>query len=189
MSNYKSAKNYWITLILCFFLGFLGVHSMYTGKWWRAVLQAMTFGGFGFWWLIDLILIIKGEFKDKYGLSVISSYHKNKSNNIDYELDLPYPNDLGLDEFKAVVEELNPKEAAAYFNQMNNEGVKFGSEKYKIIATKGSLYYEDDLLYELREVEGDEVDEWLTDIKHQGMLVSKKVWNRAQKKSERFWGD
>ena len=54
--------------LLCFFLGVLGVHRFYVGKWLTGILQLLTFGGLGIWAMIDLILIIVGSFKDADGL-------------------------------------------------------------------------------------------------------------------------
>ena len=49
---------------LCFFLGWLGVHRFYTGHIITGILQFLTFGGFGIWVLIDLIMIYTDSFKD-----------------------------------------------------------------------------------------------------------------------------
>jgi hypothetical protein len=51
--------------LLCFFLGVLGVHRFYVGKVGTGLLQLFTAGGLGLWWLVDLILIIVGAFRDK----------------------------------------------------------------------------------------------------------------------------
>lgn len=54
-------------MLLCFFLGFLGVHRFYVGKVGTGLLELITFGGLGLWVLIDFILIVVGAFKDKSG--------------------------------------------------------------------------------------------------------------------------
>ncbi len=58
----------WLTtLILCFFLGTFGVHSFYTKKTGIGVAQLLTFGGFGIWYLVDLIMIITEGYRDGNG--------------------------------------------------------------------------------------------------------------------------
>ena len=65
-----SEKGFVPTLLLCFFLGFLGVHRFYVGKIGTGVLMLLTFGGFGIWSLIDFIIIVCGNFKDKKGMPI-----------------------------------------------------------------------------------------------------------------------
>jgi peptidoglycan/LPS O-acetylase OafA/YrhL len=58
----------WLTtLLLCFFLGGLGIHSFYTKKTGIGVAQLLTLGGCGIWALIDLIMIITEGFRDGNG--------------------------------------------------------------------------------------------------------------------------
>ena len=58
----------WLTtLLLCFFLGGLGVHSFYTKKTGIGVAQLLTLGGCGVWALVDLIMIITEGFRDGNG--------------------------------------------------------------------------------------------------------------------------
>jgi TM2 domain-containing membrane protein YozV len=50
--------------LLCFFLGAFGAHRFYVGKVGTGVLELITIGGFGIWWLVDFILIVCGQFRD-----------------------------------------------------------------------------------------------------------------------------
>ena len=59
-------KSWLATVLLCQFLGTLGVHRFYTGRIVSGIFQLLTFGGFGIWVLVDLIMIISGDFKDSY---------------------------------------------------------------------------------------------------------------------------
>lgn len=65
-----SPKSRLVALLLCFFIGVLGIHRFYVGKIGTGVLQLVTLGGFGIWVLIDLILIVIGSFKDKQGQKI-----------------------------------------------------------------------------------------------------------------------
>ena len=53
--------------LLCFFLGVFGAHRFYVGKIGTGLLQLFTLGGLGIWMLVDLIMLVSGEFKDKEG--------------------------------------------------------------------------------------------------------------------------
>jgi len=58
----------WLTLVLLsFFLGGLGVDRFFTGYIGLGILKLITGGGCGVWWLIDLILIVCGKYKDANG--------------------------------------------------------------------------------------------------------------------------
>jgi TM2 domain-containing membrane protein YozV len=55
---------------LCFFIGVFGAHRFYVGKVGTGLLQLLTLGGLGIWWLADLIMILTGQFRDKEGQRV-----------------------------------------------------------------------------------------------------------------------
>ena len=69
----KSDKGFVPTLLLCFFLGSLGVHRFYVGKVGTGIVMLLTLGGLGIWTLIDFVIIATGNFKDKNGLKIKSS--------------------------------------------------------------------------------------------------------------------
>gem|GEM_PF-985315 len=58
------------TLLLAVFLGFFGVHRFYTGRIGTGFIQLLTSGGFGIWWIVDVIAIATGNFKDSKGRSL-----------------------------------------------------------------------------------------------------------------------
>lgn len=63
----QTDKSFTAALLLCLFLGGFGAHRFYVGKAGTGLLQLFTFGGLGFWALIDFITICCGNFKDKSG--------------------------------------------------------------------------------------------------------------------------
>jgi TM2 domain-containing membrane protein YozV len=67
MEQNVEQKDWLTTLLLCIFLGGLGVHRFYTGHIGIGIVQLLTLGGCGIWSLIDLIMIATGKFKDANG--------------------------------------------------------------------------------------------------------------------------
>lgn len=63
-----SRKKRTTALLLCIFLGEFGIHNFYVGKDGMGVLYLFTFGLFGIGWLVDIILIASGSFRDEFGL-------------------------------------------------------------------------------------------------------------------------
>jgi TM2 domain-containing membrane protein YozV len=66
-------KEWLTTLLLCIFLGTLGVHRFYTGYTKEGVIQLLTCGGCIVWTVIDLINIITNKFVDAQGRPLIKT--------------------------------------------------------------------------------------------------------------------
>jgi hypothetical protein len=64
-------KDWLVALLLCLFLGCLGVHRFYTGHIALGVIQLLTFGGCGIWALVDFILILANSYTDSYGRPLV----------------------------------------------------------------------------------------------------------------------
>ena len=63
----EEGRSWLTTLLLCLFCGIFGAHRFYTGHKKTGLLQLVTFGGLGIWWLVDMILILTDAFKDADG--------------------------------------------------------------------------------------------------------------------------
>lgn len=66
-----SPKSKWLDFILALFLGFLGIHKFYEGKFLMGLLYMFTFGLFYIGWIADIILILINRATDKNGLPII----------------------------------------------------------------------------------------------------------------------
>ena len=66
--NVYSRKSQIVALILCLLFGMLGVHYFYVGKIGMGLLYLFTGGLLGIGWIVDIIRIIAGIFRDKDGL-------------------------------------------------------------------------------------------------------------------------
>lgn len=56
--GFGRAKNKWVALVLCIFLGILGAHKFYEGKVGMGILYIFTGGLLGIGWIIDIISLI-----------------------------------------------------------------------------------------------------------------------------------
>jgi TM2 domain-containing membrane protein YozV len=64
-------KDWLVALLLSIFLGSLGIDRFYLGYTGLGILKLITCGGFGVWWLVDLILIAAGKMTDKTGQPLV----------------------------------------------------------------------------------------------------------------------
>ena len=70
-SSTTTSTTDWLTLfLLTFFVGVLGVHRFYVGKIGTGVLMLITLGGLGVWFLVDLLLVVTGQFTNKDGQKI-----------------------------------------------------------------------------------------------------------------------
>ena len=72
MQQMNSEKDWLITLILSIVVGGFGIDRFYTGSVLLGVLKLVTLGGLGVWWLIDLIMLVTGNYKDGNGNPIVS---------------------------------------------------------------------------------------------------------------------
>ncbi len=63
----ESDKSFIATWLLAYFLGIFGVDRFYLGKVGTGIAKLLTLGGCGIWALVDLVLVLAGVQKDKYG--------------------------------------------------------------------------------------------------------------------------
>ncbi len=69
--NNNPPKSKAAALLLCFFLGIFGIHRFYMGYVTIGVIQLLTGGGFGIWWMIDFILLVLDNLPDRNGRSLV----------------------------------------------------------------------------------------------------------------------
>lgn len=58
-------------LIISIFLGELGIDRFYLGYTGLGILKLITVGGFGIWWLVDVIKIATGSLKAADGSELV----------------------------------------------------------------------------------------------------------------------
>jgi TM2 domain-containing membrane protein YozV len=63
-------NNWLIAFFLAFFLGFLGLHRFYVGKTGTGIIWLLTLGVLGIGIIVDLIMLVMGNFTDKNGNAI-----------------------------------------------------------------------------------------------------------------------
>lgn len=62
-----NAKSKMVALLLCIFLGGLGIHRFYVGKIGTGIIWLLTGRCFGIGYIVDIVMIATGKFTDKAG--------------------------------------------------------------------------------------------------------------------------
>jgi len=74
----RPQKSFIATWLFAWLFGYLGVDRFYLGKIGTGILKLITVGGFGLWYIIDLILVLAGGQHDKEGRD-LAGYDKGKA--------------------------------------------------------------------------------------------------------------
>ena len=65
------AKSHTTAILLSIFVGVLGIDRFYLGYTGLGILKLVTGGGFGLWWLVDMILIAMNRLPDANGQELV----------------------------------------------------------------------------------------------------------------------
>jgi TM2 domain-containing membrane protein YozV len=63
-------KSWVAALVLSILLGHLGIDRFYLGYPFKGLLKLVSLGGFGVWWIYDIVVIAVGELEDADGLGL-----------------------------------------------------------------------------------------------------------------------
>ncbi|KAI1316048.1 hypothetical protein EDD11_010512 [Mortierella claussenii] len=67
----QSDRSYPVAILLSIFFGYVGIDRFYLGYIISALLKLITAGGFGIWYIIDIVLIVIGGLPDHNGCTLI----------------------------------------------------------------------------------------------------------------------
>lgn len=67
----REGYDWTVALILSILVGEFGIDRFYTGSIMLGILKLVTFGGCGVWWIVDIILIATGAYKDAQGRPLV----------------------------------------------------------------------------------------------------------------------
>lgn len=67
MTKKYNELNWTVLLLLSLFLGGMGADRFYVGKVGTGIAKLLTLGGLGVWSIVDLILVLTNNLKDKQG--------------------------------------------------------------------------------------------------------------------------
>ncbi|MDR1116125.1 MAG: NINE protein [Tannerella sp.] len=70
----NDGKSWLKTLLLCLFLGLIGIHRFYTKNTVIGIIQLLTLGCCGIWTFIDLMIILVGSYKDGNGNELVNQW-------------------------------------------------------------------------------------------------------------------
>jgi len=78
VKNAPRQRHFLAAFFISFMWGTFGVDRMYMGYWGLGILKLITFGGFGIWVIVDLILILGGYMRDKQGREMLQAAEYKK---------------------------------------------------------------------------------------------------------------
>jgi TM2 domain-containing membrane protein YozV len=63
----QSERSWPVAFCFSIFLGFVGADRFYLGYALLGLVKLCTLGGLGFWWLLDILLLLLGKMRDSEG--------------------------------------------------------------------------------------------------------------------------
>ncbi len=97
MASTKPINNIML-LVLCIFLGPLGMHHFYANRTGLGLLYLFTFGLFGIGWIADILIILTNNYKDGAGNCIESPINLNIPIGANREKNLTTHDEQGSDE-------------------------------------------------------------------------------------------